>query len=126
METKGKRGRWTKRSPEVEAGILQALRDGCTQKDACESNGVTWETMNRWRLDDPEFRLAVSRAEAEVARAMAARLRVEATKADGDWRAAESWLKRRRREDWSERQEITGAAGGGLEIVVRFADEEPK
>lgn len=126
METKGKRGRWTKRTPEMVEGILQALRDGCTQRDACESNGITWDTFNRWRMEDEEFRRDVSRAESQIARFMAARLRAEAAKHDGDWRAAESWLKRRRREDWSERQEITGAAGGGLEIVVRFADEETK
>jgi len=123
MEPKGKRGRWTKRSPQVEREILDALHNGSTQKDAAEAAGVTWETFHSWRKQDPDFLQAVARAEAECARTMAARIRQEATVSGGDWRAAMEWLKRRRREDWTERTELTGAQGAPLEVVVRFAEE---
>lgn len=33
-----------------------------------------------------------------------------------DWRAPLEWLKRRRRDDWSERIETTGANGGAMQI----------
>ena len=35
-----------------------------------------------------------------------------------DWKAAESWLKRRRKEDWSERSEVTGANSGPVEVLL--------
>lgn len=39
---------------------------------------------------------------------------------DRDWRAAESWLKRRKKEDWSERQEVSGPDGGAMQVDVQY------
>ena len=50
---------------------------------------------------------ALTRAEGACAARMAARLHQEATREGGDWRAAEAWLKRRRREEWGENVSVS-------------------
>lgn len=95
-------GRKTKRTPEVEKRILDALRVGATQKDAAAAAGIGENTLDDWKRADQDFRDAVTRAEGACAARMAARLYQEAAKDEGDWRAAESWLKRRRRSEWGD------------------------
>lgn len=95
------RGRKTKRTPEVEKRIIDALRVGATQKDACAAAGISWETFDEWCKAFPEFSESVTRAEGACAALMAATL-YEAARTGKDWRAAESWLKRRRREEWGD------------------------
>jgi hypothetical protein len=95
------RGRKTKRTPEVEKRILDALRVGATQKDACAAAGISWETFDEWCKAFPEFSESVTRAEGACAALMAATI-YQAAREQKDWRAAESWLKRRRREEWGD------------------------
>lgn len=115
------RGRRTKRTPEVEKRILDALRVGATQKDACAAAGISDQTFLNWTRDSVDFLDAVMRAEAACAAVMAATI-YEAAIKQKDWRAAESWLKRRRKDEWSERQEMTGSGGGALRIEIAYAD----
>lgn len=95
-------GRKTKRTPEVEKRILDALRVGATQKDAAAAAGIGENTLDEWKRNFQDFRDAVTRAEGACAARMAARIYQEATASEGDWRAAESWLKRRRRNEWGD------------------------
>lgn len=111
--------RGTKRTPEVEARIFDMVRNGASFKDAAEAAGIHEDTLHLWRRKYTDFSDAITRADAECAALMAATI-VKA--APGDWRAAESWLKRRRRDEWSERTELTGKDGTGLEIVVKWVD----
>ena len=98
----GTPGRNTKRTPEVEKAILDAIRVGATQKDAAAAAGIDETTLGRWKNDFADFAYSLTRAEGECAAKMSARLHLEATKADGDWRASVEWLKRRRRDDWGD------------------------
>ena len=98
----------TKLDPARQAAIVAALAIGATRKDAAEANGVAYTTFLTWvqrgekasRGQFHEFHNAVARAEAE------ARLKFTQTIAsaarDGDWRAAETFLKRRDRENWGD------------------------
>lgn len=95
-------GRKTKRTPEVEKRILDALRVGATQRDAAAAAGIDETTLWRWKEAFADFAESVTRAEGACAARMAARIYQEATKDDGDWRASESWLKRRRRDEWGD------------------------
>jgi DNA-binding XRE family transcriptional regulator len=97
----------TKRTPEVEKKLRDLLRCGATRADAARAAGITYETLRQWEKDDAEFAEDIAQSESECAARMAARIYQEATRSDGDWRAAVEWLKRRRRDEWSERQEIT-------------------
>jgi hypothetical protein len=107
------------RTPEIVSKLVEALGDGCSRRAACGYAGIGEELLEQWVGEDAEFGAVIAQAEAA---AEAAYTRVLAGSArSGDWRAAESWLKRRRREEWSERQEVTGAHGrdvAGPTVIV--------
>jgi hypothetical protein len=110
----------TKRTPETAAAIVEFLKTGASRTDAARAAGICHDTFREWAKEDEAFGETVEQAESECANIMAKRLYDEAKKSDGDWRAAMEWLKRRRREDWSERQELTGANGAGIRIIVKY------
>lgn len=96
------RGRPSKYTPEAHASICDRLRAGCTRRAAQQSVGIDDNTFYRW-LEKPGFRDAVVRAEADAETRATVALVKGFSGADGDWRAAESWLKRRRRDDWGDK-----------------------
>lgn len=121
------RGRPTAFTPERVAKILKGLREGLTRRAAAGQGGITYETFNTWLKQDDKliFLCQVEEAEQYAEAKFTASLKKAAwgqkvtvtkttTKADGsqivtketrmeyDWRAAAEWLKRRRRDDWSE------------------------
>ncbi len=95
--------------------ILERLKAGSTRSAAAESVGVHRSQMTRWVEKHATFATAVLRAEAE------AEIRYTALFAkgaqEGDWRAAESWLKRRRPEEWGDRLDVRQLSD---ELLVRF------
>jgi transposase len=95
-------GRKTKRTPEVEKAITDALRVGASRKDAAAAAGVSERTFYEWMGHFPQFSQAVTRAEGQCAARMTARIYQEATAERGDWKAALEWLKRRRRDEWGD------------------------
>jgi len=108
-------GRPTKRSPEREQAILNALRLGNTRANSAAYAEIDDNTFYRWLAADGMFRDAVVKAEAD---AEARFLGVIAKAAhDGTWTAAAWWLERRRHEDYRKREgvEITGRDGGPIE-----------
>ena len=127
-------GRPTKFTEERAKTICDNLRMGCTRKAAVGAAGVGFDAFLRWMVHNTNFATDVMRAEDEAEKAMTRVMAqaavphevVETTTTqtpDGtvtktvvrrefDWRAAESWLKRRRRLDW------------GDSIDVRKLDDE--
>lgn len=93
----------SKRTDDRMAVICEWIGKGATAKDAAAVAGMSEATYYAWKASDPEFSEAITRAENECAARLAAKL---AGAADEDWRAAESWLKRRRSEDWGDRQSL--------------------
>lgn len=114
------RGRKTKRIPEIEKRILDALRTGSSQKDALDAAGVSVPTFHEWRHKFPEFAEAVTRAEGQCATVMAATM-YQAAREAKDWRAAESWLKRRRRSEWGDSLDIDLRKLSDEELIARAA-----
>lgn len=108
-------GRPTKYTPATVAKITRALKDGCTKEAAAACGGIGYSTLNEWEKEFPEFSEALTRAEGEAEAQMA---RCLFTAAPTDWRAAESWLKRRRSKTWGDKQttEISGTEGGPIAI----------
>ncbi|BCM89062.1 hypothetical protein IAD21_00905 [Abditibacteriota bacterium] len=104
--------------------IVTSLRNGSTRRAAAAAAGVSesrfYDWMNRGETEEEfrEFRESVMRAEAECENAMA-KVIITAAK-QGDWRASESWLKRRRKEDWSERSEVSGPNGEAVPMAIQF------
>lgn len=72
-------GRPTKRIPETEARILEALRAGNTRRTAAEYGGITVTTFCDWVNRFPEFSEAVKKAEADCVAAMVAVIKRAAT-----------------------------------------------
>lgn len=108
---------------EISKQICDSLKLGATKKASAESAGIDYATFNNWmkrgavekRGKFVKFFKAVGHAEAFCFRNMAATIAKAA--ADGDWRAAETFLKRRDPENWGDRQIIGGDAN--KPIVVK-------
>ncbi len=93
----------SKRTPEVETAILNALRVGNTRTDSALAAGIGIGTLGAWCRQYPQFRADVERAEAE------ARLRfvgIIATAARTSWQAAAWFLERRVPEYWARRERV--------------------
>lgn len=111
--------RKTKLNPEVQRKICDALRAGNTRRASAQYVGIDERTFYNWmsRGENPELRRdgepkkseepfiqffqAVTRAESECEVWHVANLKKHAA---DDWRASVEWLKRRKRDDWSEKQ----------------------
>ncbi len=85
--------------------ICDLLRSGGTRKAAAGSAGVEYLTFLRWLGRYDSFVTDVSRAESDAESICAATFQKAALA--GDWKAAESWLKRRRREEWGDNISLT-------------------
>lgn len=93
------RGRKSKRTPEREAIILDAISAGNTHECAAALAGISASTLYSWAGGFPEFSEALRAREAEAEREMVAALR---TGAKVSWQAALRWLQRRRPATWGE------------------------
>ena len=117
----------TKYNEEKAAQIATLLRSGCTRKDAVGSIGIDYTTFLRWIEHNPSFANLVTSAEAFAAVKMTTIL----TKAaDGDWRAALEWLKRRKRDEWGDNlslsrlsdEDVIALATGGVPGTDKAGD----
>lgn len=106
----------------VQEAIVNALHLGNTRTAAFGHVGVAKTTFYRWMEEDGTFRDAVTRAEnsAEVAYVGV----LARTAWNGvDWRAAESWLKRRRREEWGDNTAIRADREAEILLAELFPED---
>ncbi len=134
-------GRPTKCTPEVIRDFAEYMGAGLYFEDACDLCRVTSRTGYNWLewgeealaeadndLDAvPEekqpyaqfFHTVRARAAAAIARNLAIMQQAAQKQVDGDWRAAEAFLKMRRPDTWGMRKqstELSGPAGGPVEV----------
>jgi len=101
----------SKRTPEREARLLEALRAGNTRKHACAYASITDDTFANWQRRYSDFSDAVKKAEGDaIVRNVATIMRAAQ---DGTWQAAAWWLERRYPDDYARRDRID------LEVYVR-------
>jgi hypothetical protein len=116
----------TKYTEERIAAICDDLRKGASRRDAAEHNGISYDALNEWEKRYASFASRLARAEADCATSMAERMTIHALT---DWHAAESWLKRRRRDDWGDRTSVEHSGTIGTapirEVVVERPPEVP-
>ncbi len=105
-------GRPTKCTPELTAKFCEALRSGCSRKDAAQYAGVDPTTATTWLTRGKnvrakkcyrEFRKRVMLTEASV-KIRALGLIQKA--ADGDWKAAAWWLARKDPKNWADQTRL--------------------
>ncbi|HRJ96859.1 MAG TPA: hypothetical protein PLL78_09245 [Fimbriimonadaceae bacterium] len=117
---KKKAGRPPKRTDEVDARLVKALKLGATRVDACRYAGISEDTLARWIVKYADFAEMIERTEAEVAVRMSGTV-VKAGQNDPHY--ALKWLERRRRAEWSptQKHELSGPDGGA--IMMQFQDQ---
>ena len=104
-------GRVSKKTPEVEAKLLLALQKGNTRRAACAYAGICESTFNDWLNENMEFSASCTRAE-NVSEFGYIDVIQECAN-NGDWKAAAWWLERRRKSDYSVRQELDHTSSDG-------------
>ena len=119
----------TKLTPEAQEQIVDAILHGATYRDAAEASGVGYSTFNDWmklgreatrKNKYSEFSEAIETANAQCAVNFTRVIQSKA--ALGDWKAAEAWLKRRRREDWGDVIEINQK--GVTKVEVEYINSQ--
>lgn len=107
-------GRPTKCTPEVTELVCEALSFGVSWEAAAAHAGVAVSTVHNWiaqAADDvdggqySEFLERTTRAR-DAAEVRMARIVIQAAE-DGDAKAAQWWLERRRGDSWSAKQTVT-------------------
>jgi hypothetical protein len=105
-----------KMTPAARQKIIDGLKAGMTRSGAAGVAGIHVSQVGRWCAKDASFASDCAIAEQEAEARMTAAIVKAAPK---DWRAAESWLKRRRPEEWGDRLTLLKAAAE----TVKNADE---
>jgi small GTP-binding protein len=106
-KTASKAGRKTKRTPEVEKIICDALSVGLSITDACAYARISRETFYAWKSEFSDFSDNIEHAQSILLVRAATRLSKEVSKPDGDWRAALEILKRKSRSEWGDNVAVT-------------------
>lgn len=120
----------TRRTPEREARLLQALKAGNTRAAAAAYAGISDRTLRYWAEQSAVFADALSRAEDEAEVALVANIRIAG---QTDWRAHAWLLERRKPESWGRRERVDLnvrnvaaqiAASQGLDVDALLAEAE--
>jgi hypothetical protein len=111
-------GRPTKRTPEREQRLLDALRAGNTIQHACRYADISDETYANWQKRSLEFLERVKKAEADAIVRHVANIAKAAT--DGQWTASAWWLERRYPADYGRRFEPDAIAAAGVQVTIAF------
>jgi hypothetical protein len=101
--------------------VIRALENGNTRTASFEASGVDYDTAREWTTIFPRFSELVARAEARAEQFYAQSILKGACT---DWRAAESWLKRRRRQDWGDAIDVRALPPEQLSSLVRYQAAE--
>ena len=123
-------GRPTKYNEARAKVVIDLLNDGCTRTAAYGSAGISKPTFLSWLGKYPDFLAEVTRAEADAEARFTKSIYKAATGYDADWRAAESWLKRRRRDEWVDHlslsrlsdEDVIALATGGVPGTDKAGD----
>lgn len=91
------------------------LKQGCSVNKACNYAGIAQSTVQTWIDADETLRLKVTAWMNEPN--TLARSNWIKKMADGDFQASEKWLSKKEKDEFSDRQELTGEGGEALKIT---------
>ncbi len=111
---------WNKE--EVIEVLKPYFKMGCSVTKACKYAGIAQSTVATWIQDDEVLRLKIGNWQNEPNHL--ARSNWIAKMAEGDYQASVEWMKRKEKDEFSDRTEQTGADGSAIQpILVRFIDK---
>ena len=110
--------------------IVDAILHGATYTDAAGAAGVDYDTFNNWMQMGAkstsgryfEFFHKIRQAEGECA--LNFTRVIQSAAARGDWKAAEAWLKRRRRAEWGDNVDVTSGGLTWADVVAKLKANE--
>lgn len=114
-----------------EAILLKAIEEAMPLKQAAMLAGISYDTLNRWRIKGgsefaaPEFREFCKALERSEAIAMQRLVALISTAGKNDWKAAAWTLERRFPEEFSKPQQMehSGPAGKPIEALTTVEPE---
>lgn len=92
-----------KKTEAVVNAVVEALKNGATRTAAAAHAGICLDTLSTWMKIHPDFSEAVTRAEGVAEYSVSQHI---FNQSQNDWRAAETWLRRRRPKDWSDVEDL--------------------
>lgn len=110
---------------EVIAILEPYFKLGCNVAKACSYAGIPRTTVQTWIENDELLRLKVEGWQNEMS--VQARKNWRAKLEAGDYLAADNWLSKKEKDEFSGRTELTGENGSKLSIVfdTSFQDATP-
>ena len=90
---------------------------GCNVKKACDYAGIPYTTVHTWVSNDELLRMKVTAWQNEPNRLARAAWIAKMASADG-YDAGKEWMKRKEKDEFSDRVEHTGSDGAPL--LIRF------
>ena len=116
-------GRPTKRTPEREQRLLDALRAGNTRLHAAKYAGIGENTLGDWLRRFRDFRDLIEKAESEAVVRHVANIAKAAQ--DGQWTASAWWLERRYPEHYGRRYDADPTIAATMQVTVMFDHANP-
>jgi hypothetical protein len=112
---------WNK--DEVIAVLEQYFKLGCNVAKACDYAGIPRTTVQTWIENDELLRLKVTGWQNEMN--VLARNNWKAKMNEGDFDASKEWIRRKEKDEFSERSEVSGPNGEALVFtVVKYGEKE--
>lgn len=105
----------SKKTPEVEQAIIDAVRNGAYAKHAALAAGIAEPTLYAWQAEDEEFARAIAQAAADRTNAS---IRAIVDHGERNWQAHAWLLERTRPADFREQKLQEHAGSLSLESVL--------
>jgi len=114
-------GRKSKYSPQMQSALCQWLKKGCSFRDACAMEGISYETFRTWQSEKSVFSVAIKKAETEC---KVARIQTILKASDKSWQAAAWWLERRCPDEYGRMPKEESANVVTIEELEQAAQEQ--
>lgn len=120
-----RRGRPSKRTPELERQIAECFRLGMSIPQVCDACGISQTQFRNWRKHYRDFQDLIRRAEAEAVRLNLSV--IQAAAASGkSWQAAAWFLERKHPEQWAKTESLTvEARKDAVKEAIRIGPARP-
>ena len=105
--------------PRDKEKVIEALKPffkmGCSVTKACKYGGIAQSTVQTWIDADDDLRLQIGAWQYEPN--TLARSNWIAKMAEGDYNSSRDWMSKKEKDEFSDRQEVTGSEGAALNIL---------